>query len=126
MLDTIYAPDELTSQINNNTQTYLLLIDHDKPVAFAAYSPRSGNREVYKLHKLYCLPETQGRGFGKMLIDEVIARTLKAGGNILELNVNRHNKAREFYLRMGFEIIYEEDIAIGSYWMNDYVMRKVL
>ena len=126
MLDTIYTPETLTSQIKDNIQTYLLLIEHEKPVAFAAYSPRSENREIYKLHKLYCLPETQGRGFGKMLIDEVINRTLGAGVSILELNVNRHNKARKFYLLMGFEIIYEEDIAIGGYWMNDYVMRKVL
>jgi len=27
---------------------------------------------------------------------------------------------------MGFTIAYEEDIPIGPYWMNDYVMRKIL
>jgi hypothetical protein len=27
---------------------------------------------------------------------------------------------------MGFAIAYEEDIPIGPYWMNDFVMRKEL
>ena len=25
---------------------------------------------------------------------------------------------------MGFSVAYEEDIPMGKYWMNDYVMRK--
>jgi hypothetical protein len=45
----------------------------------------------------------------------------------LELNVNRHNPATVFYQKMGFEIVYSEDIDIGQgFWMNDYVMRKTL
>ncbi len=126
MLNEIYAVKKITDQITGNTQTYLLLIEDNVPVGFAAYSPREENADIYKLHKLYCLPETQGKGFGKILINKVISKTLEAGRHILELNVNRHNKARSFYEKMGFEIAYEEDIPIGEYWMNDYVMRKEL
>jgi ribosomal protein S18 acetylase RimI-like enzyme len=39
------------------------------------------------------------------------------------LNVNRYNPAKDFYEKLGFKIILEEDIPIGQYWMNDYVMR---
>ena len=126
MLGEIYAAYKIHSQITNNLQTYLLLVEHDKPLAFAAYSPRDENPEIYKLHKLYCLPQTQGKGYGKLLINEVIARTLEAGKHILELNVNRHNQAKSFYEKVGFKVVYEEDITIGKYWMNDYVMRKEL
>jgi len=133
MLGDIYSAEKITSQLKNNTQTYLLLIEPtrragggDKPVAFAAYSPRDEDAEVYKLHKLYCLPETQGKGYGKILINEVIDKTIKAGKHTLDLNVNRHNKAKSFYEKMGFRVVYEEDIPIGKYWMNDYVMRKEL
>jgi GNAT superfamily N-acetyltransferase len=101
-------------------------MEADKPVAFAAYSPREENPEIYKLHKLYCLPQTQGKGYGKILISEVISKTLEAGVHTLDLNVNRHNKAKTFYEKMGFTVAYEEDIPIGKYWMNDYVMRKEL
>ena len=49
------------------------------------------------------------------------------GGVSLQLNVNRNNKAKEFYERQGFAVIKEEDIDIGNgYLMNDYVMEKVL
>lgn len=126
MLNEIYSIEKITSQIETDAQIYLLLIEVDKPVAFAAYSPREENPDIYKLHKLYCLPETQGKGYGKVLINEVMNKTLTAGKNILDLNVNRYNKAKNFYEKMGFAVAYEEDIAIGPYWMNDYVMRKEL
>jgi ribosomal protein S18 acetylase RimI-like enzyme len=42
------------------------------------------------------------------------------------LNVNRNNEAKEFYKKLGFKIIREEDIPIGQYWMNDYVMRLTI
>jgi GNAT superfamily N-acetyltransferase len=124
MLGEIYAADKITTQIAKNTQTYLLLSEGDMPVAFAAYSPREENPDVNKLHKLYCLPQTQGKGYGKILINEVSQKTKKAGKKLLELNVNRYNNARNFYQKMGFKIAYMEDIAIGEYFMNDYVMRK--
>jgi GNAT superfamily N-acetyltransferase len=126
MLSEIYSFDKIYSQVKNNTQTYVLLEEDGRPVAFASYSPRDEDPEIYKLHKLYCLPETQGKGYGKILINEVARRTLDAGKHMLDLNVNRHNKAKNFYEKMGFTVAYEEDIPIGQYWMNDYVMRKEL
>ena len=126
MLTEIYSVDKLWSQIEKGEQSYIMLIEDDKPVAFAAFSPRHEDRGIYKLHKLYCLPETQGKGYGKVLINKVIEETLTAGIHALDLNVNRYNKAKTFYEKMGFEVIYEEDVPIGDYFMNDYVMRKNL
>jgi GNAT superfamily N-acetyltransferase len=126
MLQTIYSAENISAQIQSRSQIYLLLIEHDKPVAFAAYSQREDNADIYKLHKLYCLPVTQGKGYGKILINTVAEKTKEAGKHILDLNVNRYNKAKDFYEKIGFSVVYEEDIAIGPYWMNDYVMRKQL
>ena len=126
MLNELYSAEKISSQLKNNTQTYLLLTEGDRPVAFAAYSPREEDPDIYKLHKIYCLPETQGKGYGKVLISEVEKKTTEAGKRILDLNVNRHNKAKNFYEKMGFAVASEEDLPIGPYWMNDYVMRKEL
>ncbi|MBB6128402.1 GNAT family N-acetyltransferase [Mucilaginibacter lappiensis] len=126
MLNEIYSTDKISKQIETCAQTFILLSEAEEPVAFAAYSPREGNADIYKLHKLYCLPKTQGKGYGKVLINEVIQRTTDVGKKVLELNVNRYNNAKAFYEKMGFAVAYEEDIAIGPYWMNDYVMRKEL
>ena len=121
-----YSIQEITSQMEDGTQTYLLLLDNDEPVAFASYGPREEDASIYKLHKLYCLPSTQGKGCGKALINEVFKQVADLGIKTLDLNVHRENKARRFYEKMGFTIAYEEDIPIGPYWMNDYVMRKEL
>jgi N-acetylglutamate synthase-like GNAT family acetyltransferase len=126
MLGEIYSAEKITKQVKENQQTFLLLEEEGNPVAFAAYSPRDENPEIYKLHKLYCLPQTQGKGYGKVLINAVAQKVIDAGKKILELNVNKYNNAKSFYEKMGFTIAYEEDIAIGKYWMNDYVMRKEL
>lgn len=127
MLDTIYDLDTIKSQIVTGEQTYLLLLENETPVGFAAYSPRKENPAIYKLHKLYCLPETKGKGYGRLLLAEVEKAVLSAGLTTLELNVNRYNPAKDFYEKTGFEVVYEEDIDIGQgYQMNDFVMRKVL
>jgi ribosomal protein S18 acetylase RimI-like enzyme len=126
MLDYIYDIEIVSRQIKEGVQTYLLLLENGHAIGFASYSPRTENPPVYKLHKLYCLTQTKGRGFGKALLHEVEKRVLASGNNILELNVNRHNPAKGFYEKCGFAIVSEEDIPIGEYWMNDYVMRKEL
>lgn len=124
MLTLLYSAKKITDQLISGSQRFLILSEDDEPVGFAAYSLREEDPEIYKLHKLYCLPKTHGKGYGKILIDEVIRKTAEDGKHILDLNVNRYNKARGFYEKMGFEVIFEEDIAIGHYWMNDFVMRK--
>ena len=122
MLDTIYGAEELRHVMNNGSQTFIILSDENGPQGYASFGLRSENPEICKLHKLYVLPDNQGKGYGKMLVDDVIRR-LMPGVKYLELNVNRHNKARDFYQRAGFKILREEDVSIGPYWMNDYVMR---
>jgi GNAT superfamily N-acetyltransferase len=81
---------------------------------------------VYKLQKLYLLPDLQGKGLGRALINAVEEKVLEEGGNVVELNVNRYNPARAFYEHLGFAFYKEEDIPIGEFWMNDFIMRKDL
>lgn len=130
MFDLIYSPEGLEEQINNGQ---VFVIQHasdneneDTPVAFASYSMKIENEKIYKLNKLYLNPDFQGGGLGKKLLIEIEKQIKEIGGEWLDLNVNRYNKAKLFYERMGFEIIAEENIPIGEYFMNDYVMRKKL
>ncbi len=126
MLSAIYLSDKVADQIATHSQVYVILEEDGEPVAFASYSVREEDTEVYKLQKLYCHPTTQGKGYGKALINYVVDVVQQAGKKTLELNVNRGNNAKAFYEKMGFAVAYEEDIPIGPYWMNDYVMRKLL
>lgn len=126
MLSAIYLSDKVADQIATQSQVYVILEEDGEPVAFASYSVREEDAEVYKLQKLYCHPKTQGKGYGKALINYVVDVVQQAGKKTLELNVNRGNNAKAFYEKMGFVVAHEEDIPIGPYWMNDYVMRKLL
>lgn len=123
MLNTIYSPATLHKVIETGSQHFILLYCGDQAQGFAAYGARPEDPLIYKLHKLYVLPDTQGKGYGRLLVEDVKRRLTTLGIDTLDLNVNRYNPAKTFYERLGFRIIHEEDIPIGPYWMNDYVMR---
>ena len=123
MLNTIYSRETILHEMKCGTQVFLLLKEEDVPRAFASFGPRAEDDPVFKLHKLYVLPDQQGKGYGKALIDDIRNRLLRKNFHVLDLNVNRNNPARFYYEKTGFRIIREEDIPIGPYWMNDYVMR---
>lgn len=123
MLNTIYGTQALTKVMADGSQQFLLLEDHRGIQGFVSFGARREDPQVWKIHKLYILPENQGKGYGKILIAEVKERMRQMGINTLDLNVNRYNPAQHFYRKMGFTIIREEDVPIGRFWMNDYVMR---
>jgi ribosomal protein S18 acetylase RimI-like enzyme len=126
MLDLIYGEKELERVMRSGSQTFIILNDEKGAQGFASYGLRPEDSQVCKLHKLYVLPENQGKGYGKSLIDEVRIRAINLNTQALDLNVNRSNPAIGFYEKIGFVKIKEEDVAIGPYWMNDYVMRLKL
>ena len=127
MLEQIYSLPSLQNQLITLKHTFILILDNNIPVGFASFSLKEKNSTVYRLHKIYVLPQQQGTGTGKLLLAHVINTIRSLGATSLELNVNRHNKARLFYEKQGFTIIGEEDIDIGQgYFMNDYVMKLAL
>ncbi|PVY43097.1 GNAT family N-acetyltransferase [Pontibacter virosus] len=125
MFEVIYAAGALELQMKEG-QTFILLFDVAEPIGFAAYSMKDAEDSVYKLNKIYLLPSRQGEGLGKLLLEEVEERVGRVGARYLDLNVNKYNKAKAFYESCGYHVHIEEDIPIGPYWMNDYVMRKQL
>lgn len=126
MLRTIYSFESLASVMENGSQHFILLIENETYLGFAAYGTRPENPTINKLYKLYLLKETQGRGLGRILLDEVKERTQKSGVKTLELNVKRDNPAKAFYERCGFSVLKEENIPFGPYVLEDYVMRADL
>ncbi|MEP6926471.1 MAG: GNAT family N-acetyltransferase [Ginsengibacter sp.] len=124
MLEKMYSPDSLQNQFVVSQHNFILVFDEQIPVGFASFSPKEKNSDIYRLHKIYILPQQQGSGTGKLLLTHIINSIKTSGASSLELNVNRRNIARLFYEKQGFAITGEEDIDIGhGYFMNDYVME---
>lgn len=126
MLENFYALSALEKQMDSR-HVFLLAEENDVFYGFASYEVNCNATGKTKLHKIYVLPQTQGKGLGKLLLSEVEKAALGAGNSHVFLNVNRYNNAQEFYKRLGFEIIHQEDIEIGNgYLMEDFVMEKPL
>jgi diamine N-acetyltransferase len=123
MLDKFYSIEALENTIRSQSQHFILLQDQHGPQAFAAYGPVTEQPATMKLHKLYVRLNNQGKGYGKILVEEVKNRSLRELKTDLILNVNRYNPAKNFYEKIGFHVIKEEDIPVGPYWMNDYVLK---
>jgi GNAT superfamily N-acetyltransferase len=124
MFEKIYSKEALEDQMTAGGQRFMLVLDADTPVGFAAISEEGPG--YFKLHKIYVLPEMQGTGAGKFLLAAVESYVRSANGKKLALNVNRYNKARSFYERMNFRVVKEVDVPIGPFWMNDFIMEKLL
>jgi ribosomal protein S18 acetylase RimI-like enzyme len=121
MLDMMYNETILLQQLKDGHQFLLAQQDKDY-IGFAGFSSTEEEHK-FKLHKLYVLPNQQQHGAGKKLLQQVIAAAQSAGGKQLILQVNRHNKAKQFYERLGFTVLYEKAFDIGNgYIMDDYVM----
>jgi ribosomal protein S18 acetylase RimI-like enzyme len=123
MLDLMYNQGELLMQLQKG-YTFLIASEEANDVGFACYSVIDSEKNIYKLHKIYVLPEMHGKGVGKILINEVVDLAKRNGGKSLELNVNKNNKAKDFYIKIGFNIKESVTLNIGNgFVMDDYVME---
>jgi diamine N-acetyltransferase len=124
MLEMMYSPASLEKQMNDGCQ-FVVISNGDEPVGFASY--QEIKPAVFKLHKIYVLISEQGKGTGKFLLNHVLEAARQRGGRSLQLQVNIHNKARQFYEKMGFAEIDLIKLDIGNgYFMHDYIMEKDL
>ena len=125
MLDKFYSDATLNDNLINKNHYFLLAKENNNCLGFASYEPDYLGDKIVRLHKIYLLPEAQGKGVGKLLISEIekIANQLNQIG--ISLNVNRFNSAFDFYTKIGFECIGEEDIELDfGYLMEDFKMLK--
>ena len=124
MLEMMYSEASLKNQMEEGSR-FIIAEDGAEPAGFASYEEIKST--VFKLHKLYILASQQGKGTGSFVIDYIINVIRQQGATILQLQVNRNNKAKNFYERLGFMVIEEADFDIGGgYFMNDYIMEKSL
>ena len=127
MLGLLYSERVLGDAMSTKNQRFFLLESEGTATGFASCTPHFARSKVTHLNKLYVLPAVKGHGAGKRLLEHVLAFSADEGDRVIELNVNKRNTAIGFYEHMGFSILREEVIDIGSgYVMDDYVMGRSL
>ena len=124
MLEKMYSDAALLDNLNKGHH-FMLAKENSVCLGFASIEYGYLNEKCTRLHKIYLLPETQGKGLGKMLLERIVVLAKENHSETISLNVNRFNKACAFYQKMGFEIVAQEDLEIGNgYLMEDYKMEK--
>ncbi len=125
MFEMMYSPENLHRAMEAG-QAFLIFFEDGEPVGYVAYETLA-DHDFY-LQKIYLLPDLQGRGSGRRMLEMLLdhLRALDPEARRLGLNVNRQNlKAVFFYMRNGFEIVARRDHHIGNgYYMNDYVLER--
>ena len=104
MLNMMYSIESLEMQLNGGA-VFMVLNDDEAPIGYVSYQ-FDYLPNTTKIHKLYVLPNQQGKGCGKFMIDAVDALARDAQEQLtLRLDVYYQNKAIGFYEHLGFKIM---------------------
>ena len=124
MLEELFSPAALQQQMSDG-HIFKLVSFAGVEFGFASYS-ETRQKGLYKLHRLYLHPNWHSLSFGSNLLKTIEKEIISKGGASLELNVNRNNAAKFFYLKMGYQIVASVDIPYHQYILNDFLMKKEL
>lgn len=124
MMDWMYSEKSLTEQMANG-HIFRIASENGVPVGYVSVEKQG--ETLFHLHRIYLLPEAQGKGFGKELFECAVALARELAGSRpcrIELNVNRYNtRAVEFYKKRGMFVTFEGDMDIGDGFLRtDYIM----
>ena len=126
MFEWMYNLETLQNQVEEG-QLFYVLKENGKPLGFIGIELFSSEKNDLKIQKIYVLPDAQGKGVGKKLIEKAIEIAQEKGIEQVILNVNRFNKAVSFYKKLDFKITSEVNIDIGKgYLMEDYIMNYTI
>ena len=128
MMDMMYSMPNLKLQLQEG-HCYYIAYSNQMPCGYVSVQyegPDSEGVEVFHLHKIYVMPDIQGKGVGLRLFETATdhVRDAMSGQYArIELNVNKYNKAVDFYRHLGMRVLLEEDFPIGNgFYKTDYIM----
>ena len=128
MMDMMYSLPNLRKQLEEGHH-YYIAYDSLIPCGYVSVQyegPDTDGVEVFHLHKIYVMPQAQGRGVGLKLfrtVENYVNENVSGGKARIELNVNKFNSAVNFYRHLGMRVLLEEDFPIGGgFYKTDYIM----
>ncbi len=124
MLDWMYAPRQLRSEIASGQVQYQFFQLHGERIGYCAHHPGEDTGEIH-LSKFYLATEYHGQGLGSAALQALIAQATSRDAHSITLRVNRQNlPALRCYLRNGFHVGRDVVTHIGGgFVMDDHWMR---
>lgn len=128
MLSEMYSETELTKHFQDENYHYYLIMDENTGSyeGFIGYEHHYDDHTT-KLHRIYLVPESKGKGFGKEALRFLSRKVSENGDKKIILNVNKNNEARRFYESQGYRVYGEGVFDIGNgFVMDDYMMAFLI
>ena len=128
MLNTMYSEAEISEHLKNPNYHYYLVFDEVLNLfdGFLGYENHYENQTT-KLHRIYLVPESKGKGLGKKTLEFLNKKVKESGDSRIILNVNKYKSAQKFYQSQGYKIYDEGVFDIGNgYVMDDFLMEILL
>jgi len=104
-----YSLAAVTASLSDSSTCWLLAVT-DIPVGFAKFTrQQEGAHDGTLLNKLYFTKAATGKGYGRALFDDVVARAKRSGSRYFCLEVLEGNEgARRFYESYGMRHLRDE------------------
>lgn len=126
MMEMMYSGEALKKHFENPDYQYYLISENDVYFGFIGFQLHY-EKETTKLHRIYFLKKSQGKGLGKKTVCFLKNEVKKFGDKRIILTVNKNNNARKFYESQGFRVYDEAIFDIGNgYVMDDFLMEFLL
>ncbi|MDN3694712.1 GNAT family N-acetyltransferase [Chryseobacterium tructae] len=128
MLSEMYSEQEIGSHLQNPNYHYYLILDenNDSYEGFIGYEHHYEDKTT-KLHRIYLVPESKGKGLGKKALQFLNDKVSENGNKRIILNVNKYNAARNFYESQGYKVYGEGVFDIGNgFVMDDFLMEFLI
>lgn len=97
------SDSEHLARVKDNFEHFFLIYKMDNLIGAIKLVEHENSLEIMQLQ---IHPQFQGIGLGRQVMNKVI---LQAGGKSVVLNVLKQNPAKRLYLKLGFEVIGEDD-----------------
>jgi len=125
-LKEIYSEEKVTTEIADMIQCYLIIYEKSGAVAFASYSFTDHSTPDFRIHKIYSLKFTQGKGYIKILISRIEQIAVGKHGGYLFIHISRQNRKKEYFEALGFKLCTNEEKKEETSKKIEYVMYKKL
>ncbi|SFH81421.1 GNAT family N-acetyltransferase [Halpernia frigidisoli] len=124
MLEIMYSEKALSKDFENKNYKYYLINSAENTAVGILGFETCYEKNTTKLHRIYLLKETKGKGFGKFAVEFLKSEIKKTDNSRIILNVNKENPAIKFYESQGFETYREGTFDIGNgFVMDDFLME---
>jgi ribosomal protein S18 acetylase RimI-like enzyme len=131
-LNTSFAIDKLTTELNNPESEFYFAIEGDTVIGYLKVNTGNAQTEkkdpnAFEIERIYVDQTYLGKKIGQLLFNKAIDLAVERKSNYVWLGVWEENhRAIQFYLKNGFITFDKHVFMLGEEVQNDFMMKLEL